>query len=177
MCSIDAVDPVAATRAQYRELCPSDEKFKEDFANTSFPANLIERARYCLEQIELAGHSGHAELAVLGGGDVHVEHIIPQKIKTHAAKDDCSDWVKYLGAASEAKHQRYISRIGNMTLFAGVLNIEASNNPFSSKKLAYKKSGIQLTRSLCKYPQFKFGQVEERSKSLATIAVGLWPRP
>lgn len=177
MCAVDAADPVSETRTYYRDLCPSDEKFKEDFANTSFPANLIERARYCLEQIELAGHGAHAELAVLGGDDVHVEHIIPQKIKTHAAKDEFGDWVTYLGAASEAKHQRYISRIGNMTLFAGALNIGASNNPFSRKKHAYKDSAIKLTQSLCDYPQFKFPQVEKRSESLATVAVGLWPRP
>ena len=177
MCSIDASDPISSTKAHYRELCPSDEKFKEDFANTSFPANLIERARYCLEQIELAEHSAYAELAVLGGEDVHVEHIIPQKIKTHAAKDEFGDWVNYLGPASEAKHQRYISRIGNMTLFAGFLNIGATNNPFSRKKHAYKESGIKLTQSLCDYSQFKFPQVEKRSEALAAIAVALWPRP
>ena len=177
MCAIDAVDPVAETRAYYRDLCPSDEKFKEDFANTSFPGNLIERARYCLEQIELAAHGAHAELSILGGEDVHVEHIIPQKIKTNAAQDEFGDWVTYLGAASEAKHMRYISRIGNLTLFAGALNIGASNNPFARKKHAYKESGIKLTRSLCDFSQFKFVQVEKRSESLAKIAVGLWPRP
>lgn len=177
MCAIDPADPVSEIRAYYRELCPSDEKFMEDFANTSFPANLIERARYCLEQIELAGHGSYAELAVLGGEHVHVEHIIPQKIKTNAAKDEFGDWVTYLGAASEAKHQRYISRIGNMTLFAGALNIGASNNPFSRKKHAYQESGIKLTQSLCDYSQFKFSQVEKRSELLAKIAVGVWPRP
>ena len=177
MCSIDVDDPISEAKAYYRELCPSDEKFKENFANTSFPANLIERARYCLEQIELAEHGAHAELAVLGGEDVHVEHIIPQKIKTQAAKDEYGDWVTYLGAASEAKHQRYIARIGNMTLFASVLNISAANNPFSRKKHVYNQSGFKLTKALCDYSQFKFPQVEKRSESLATIAVGLWPRP
>jgi hypothetical protein len=177
MCSISPVDPVHKTKASYRDLCPSDEKFKEDFASTSFPANLIERARYCLMQIELAEHGAYAEFAVLGGEDVHVEHIIPQKIKSHAAKGEFGDWVKYLGAASEAKHSRYIARIGNMTLFAGALNIGASNNPFLRKKKAYKESGIKLTQALCKYSGFKFAQVEKRSKELASIAVGLWPIP
>ena len=64
-----------------------------------------------------------------------------------------------------------------MTLFAGALNIGASNNPFSRKKHAYKESGIKLTQSLGDYPQFKFPQVEKRSESLAAVAVGLWPRP
>lgn len=177
MCSIEADNPITNVKLQYRDLCPSDEKFKEDFATTSFPANLIERARYCLEQIELAEHGSYAELSILGGDDVHVEHIIPQKIKANAAKAEFGDWVAYLGAASEAKHQRFISRIGNMTLFAGFLNIGASNNPFSRKKSAYKLSSIKMTQALCEYPQFKFAQVDKRSAKLAEIAVDLWPTP
>ena len=60
-----------------------------------------------------------------------------------------------------------------MTLFAGALNIGASNNPFLRKKKAYKESGIKLTQALCNYPVFKFAQVEKRSKELASVAVGL----
>ena len=177
MCAVDVDNPVAETRAYYRELCPTDDKFQEEFASTSFPPNLIDRARYCLQEIELAEHGAHAELAVLGGDDVHVEHIIPQKIKTIAAKDEFGDWVTYLGQSSEAKHQRYISRIGNLTLLAKPLNIGLSNNPFSRKKSGYRDSGIKLTLTLCQYSQFKFLQVEKRSKTLAAAAVDLWPIP
>lgn len=177
MCAVDVDNPVAETRAYYRELCPTDDKFQEEFASTSFPPNLIDRARYCLQEIELAEHGAHAELAVLGGDDVHVEHIIPQKIKTIAAKDEFGDWVTYLGQSSEAKHQRYISRIGNLTLLAKPLNIGLSNNPFSRKKSGYRDSGIKLTLALCQYSQFKFLQVEKRSKTLAAAAVDLWPIP
>lgn len=177
ICSVNPLEPIAKTRASYRELCPSDEKFKEEFATTSFPANLIERARYCLGQIELSRHGNHSELAILGGEDVHVEHIIPQKIKTIAAKDEYGDWVNYLGPSSEVKHQKYISRIGNLTLFAGALNIGASNNPFSRKKDAYRDSGLKLTQALASMPQFKFAQVDKRSLELAEVAVELWPKP
>ena len=69
---------------------------------------------------------------------MHVEHIIPQKIRTRKAKEEFGDWGSYLGSSSEALHPRYVSRIGNLTLFAGALNIGASNNPFARKKKAYK---------------------------------------
>lgn len=176
MCAIDPTAPLPATSTYYGGLCPSDEKFKEDFATTSFPANLIDRARYCLEQIELAMHGDHAEFEILGGDDVHVEHIIPQKIKTHLARDQFGDWVEYLGPNAEVRHQRHVSRIGNLTLFAGALNIGASNNPFARKKHAYRQSGLKLTKELCTMSHFKFAQVDKRSEALAEVAVKLWPK-
>jgi len=177
LCGVKPADPIQATREAYRGLCPTDEKFQEEFAIASFTANLIDRARYCLEQIEMAKHGAHDELQVLGAEDVHVEHIIPQKIKTKKAKDEFGDWVSYLGDKAEAQHPKYVSRIGNLTIFSGTLNIGASNNPFLKKKQAYKESGIKLTRELLTMSQFKFTNVQKRSKDLAKVAVDLWPQP
>lgn len=177
LCGIDPADPVPATKDAYRELCPQDEKFREEFASTSFPPNLIDRARYCLEQIEAAKHGEHEELIVLGSDSVHVEHIIPQKIKTKKAKEEFGDWVTYLGVKAETLHPKYLARIGNLTIFSGTLNIGASNNPFGMKRQAYKESAIKLTQELAKLSHFKFKNVDERSRTLAATAVELWPRP
>lgn len=174
---VDPIVPVEATREAYRALCPSDDKFREEFASTSFPSNLIERARYCLELTEAARHGAHDELQVLGAADVHVEHIIPQKIKTKKAKEEFGDWVTYLGDKAESQHPKYVARIGNLTLFAGALNISASNNPFGMKKQAYKDSGILLTKELASMQHFKFKNVDHRSALLAAKAVELWPIP
>lgn len=177
LCSVSPADPVPATREAYRELCPDDDKFRDEFATTNFTSNVIDRARYCLEQFEMSKHGEHPELQVLGAEDVHVEHIIPQKIKTKKAKEEFGDWIEYLGDKAELHHQRYLSRIGNLTIFAGALNIGASNNPFHKKRQAYKESSIKLTQELFKKSQFKFKDVEQRSKELAEIAVKLWPIP
>ena len=177
LCGINPAAPVKATRDAYRELCPVDDKFRDEFVSASFTATVIDRARYCLEQIEMSKHGAYDELQVLGAEDVHVEHIIPQKIKTKKAKDEFGDWVTYLGEKAESQHQKYVSRIGNLTIFAGTLNIGASNNPFQKKKQAYKESSIKLTQDLLKLSQFKFSNVEKRSRDLAEIAVGLWPMP
>ena len=177
LCRVSPTAPVQATRVAYRSLCPTDEKFREEFASTSFTANVIDRARYCLEQIELHKHGAHDELQVLGPDDVHVEHIIPQKIKTKKAMHEFGDWVSYLGDKAETLHPKYVSRIGNLTIFSGSLNIGASNNPFLKKKQAYKKSGIKLTRELLSMSQFKFKNVEKRSLDLAEVAVKIWPQP
>jgi len=177
LCGVSPAAPIQATREAYRELCPPDDKFHGEFATTNFTSNLIDRARYCLEQIEMSKHGAYDELQVLGAEDVHVEHIIPQKIKTKRAMDEYGDWVTYLGEKAEAHHEKYVSRIGNLTIFSGTLNIGASNNPFMKKKQSYKDSGIKLTQELLKMSQFKFKNVEQRSKDLADIAIGLWPMP
>ena len=177
MCAIDPASPVKLTKEAYSDLCPSDDKFREEFASTSFPANLVDRARYCLERIEMAKHGSYDELQVLGADDVHVEHIIPQKIKTKKAVEEFGDWITYLGDKAETLHPKYVSRIGNLTIFSGTLNIGASNNPFLKKKQAYRDSGIKLTQELLAMPQFKFKNVEKRSMELAVVAVGLWPKP
>ena len=142
----------------------------------SFPSRLIDRARYCLEQFELASQGAHPELLPGGSDIVHLEHIIPQKIKTKLAKKQFGDWVSYLGKDAVNLHPRYVSRIGNLTLFAGELNISASNNPYRRKKKAHAQSAFTLTKTLpVKYSGFRFKQVEQRSKDLADLALSIWP--
>jgi len=175
LCGVNPQNPLPTTREQYRELCPSDDHFREDFASTSFSANLIDRARYCLERIEATKHGDHDELLVQGPDDVHVEHIMPQKIKTKKAKKEFGDWVTYLGKNAEELHPKFVDRIGNLTLFAGALNIAASNNPFGRKKRAYKKSAIVITHDLARKGNFRFKDIDRRSKKLADEAVQLWP--
>lgn len=177
LCGVDPKDPIPKTKEEYRDLCPTDDKFREEFSTASFPARLIDRARYCLEKIEVSKHGDHDELKVLGSSDVHVEHIIPQKITTKKSKDEFGDWITYLGTNAQAHHPKYVSRIGNLTLFAGALNIVASNNPFGRKKQSYKKSSILLTKELAGLQNFKFYNVEKRSQDLAALAVKLWPMP
>ena len=176
LCAADPKDPMPEVSARYKEYCPNDERFRQEFAVTLFPSRLIDRARYCLEQFELARQGTHPELLPGGPDIVHIEHIIPQKIKTKRAKKEFGDWVSYLGKDGVNLHPRYVSRIGNLTLFAGELNISASNNPYRRKKKAYAQSAFTLTKTLpVKYSAFRFKQVEQRSKDLADLALRIWP--
>jgi hypothetical protein len=177
LCTVDPKNPLDKTKQEYRDLCPNDDKFREEFSTAHFSANLIDRARYCLERMELAKHGKHEELEIQSADEVHVEHIMPQKIRTKKSKDEFGDWITYLGKNAETMHGKYIDRIGNLTLFAGALNIGASNNPFARKKQAYKASAILLTRELVSKTNFKFTDIATRSKKLADEAVILWPMP
>ena len=177
LCGVDSTkNPVQVVEKEFRKYCPTDERFREAFRKTQYLANLIDRARYCLEQFEYQRQGEYSELFVGGTDSVHVEHIVPQRIKTTAAKAEFGDWPQYLGAKSAALHADFVSRIGNLTLFAGSLNIGASNNPYERKKTAYAQSALKLTNSLpLEYPEFRFEQVEARSAALADLAVKLWP--
>lgn len=178
LCGVDCANPLPEVIATFRALTPTDEKFRYSFSSFEFTANLIERARYCLEQLENQAQGKHVELIVGGPDLVHVEHIIPQKIKTKRAKDEFGDWPAYLGKGSEMKHARFVSQIGNLTLIAGPLNMGASNGPYDKKKSAYANSAISLTKRLpVDYSEFRFEQVEARGADLADRAVVLWPIP
>jgi len=178
LCGVAPSKPLPEVVEEFRRLSPTDEKFQHEFAAFEFTSNLIDRARYCLEQLELARHGQHLEMLVCGADLVQVEHIIPIKIKTKKAKDEFGDWPSYLGAGAEAKHPHFVSRIGNLTVFAGALNICASNNPYERKKSAYLSSAIKLTNTLpSEFPEFRFEQVDKRSADFAQLALKLWPIP
>lgn len=175
LCGINAGKPLLLVKQEYRNLCPSDAKFQNAFQDSQFKS--IPRARYCLERVEIAKHGEYEELKVLGPDLVHVEHIMPKKIKTKRAKKTYGDWIKYLGKDAMSLHQKYIGRIGNLTLFSGPVNIEVSNDPFKRKKPAYEGSSIKMTQELARMPQFKFNDIKTRSAKFAKVAVKLWPRP
>jgi uncharacterized protein with ParB-like and HNH nuclease domain len=153
---------------------PTDGEFEEKLALYSFKGN-IDRAKYMLECFEYNAIEDKGEYQIKGGEDVHLEHIIPQVINTLRAKREFGDWVSYLGEKALDKHGIYVDRIGNYTLIASKLNIAASNNPFLAKKNEYKKSNLSLSKFLASnYRDFKFKQVDERSKRFAKLAVEIW---
>jgi hypothetical protein len=178
--SLTRADPgkiLAAVKKTYREFSPADDLFAIRFAATRFNGALKDRARYCLEQFELVD-SPHGETTVCGSDEVHIEHIIPQRINTARAIRTQGNWPEYLGNGATEHHRKHLWQIGNLTLIAGELNIGASNNPYARKKQAYKSSALGITASLPgDYPEFRYKQVEARSAKLARLAVELWPIP
>ncbi|MFE1245111.1 DUF262 domain-containing protein [Fictibacillus sp. NPDC058756] len=165
----DMVTNVANKLIKY---LPNDNEFKEKFAKYSFKNN-ENRAKYVLETLEYYFIRDQGEYTLSSGANLHLEHIIPQKIFTKRSKEEFGDWETYLGEDTNI-HKEFVNRIGNFTLLARSLNIIASNNPFKSKVIEYKKSNITLTKELANYEIFRIQQVIERSNTFAEKAVLLW---
>ncbi|MBL7847284.1 MAG: DUF262 domain-containing protein [Cyclobacteriaceae bacterium] len=157
-----------------QEYTPGDERFRESFPLSDFDGRLVNRARYILEEVELNKRGNTGEIRINSSVEVHLEHIIPQVINTKKSVTEFGDWITYLGANALKDHPKHVSKIGNMTLLAGALNISASNNPFGKKKNAYKKSSILITNELAKGNDFKFSHATKRGKELADLAIGIW---
>lgn len=157
-----------------RDHTPDDEEFESSFASFPFVPAVIDRARYALEMFEYQAIRHKNEYYLADPKELHLEHIIPKAADKPGTKKDLGDWPSYLGEGWKSKHTKMLHRIGNMTLLADELNVVASNNPFLAKRREYAESNIQLTKDLVEFPQFKFKQVEDRSKAFAIQAVAMW---
>lgn len=167
-------DLIQSVKNELISEMPDDNEFANRLSNYSFKGK-EERAKYMLEIMEYSLLKHQGEYQLNKGKELHLEHIIPQKIRTNRSKHQYGDWESYLGGHSKELHKRYAYSIGNLTLLGGTLNITASNNPFLSKKTEYKKSELKLNEQLVKgYTQFGFKQVEKRTKEMINLALGIW---
>ena len=171
---LDADGIIDEVKKYFDEDTPTDEDFRISFPKHAFKGRLTERAKYVLEQIEYVEQGDTGELIISGSSEVHLEHIIPQTISTKKSKDEFGDWEEYLGPNSIARHKKYVDLIGNMTLLAGSLNMQAYNNPFAKKKNSYKKSSLAITKKLANQSDFKFHHVEKRGQELVEKAIKIW---
>lgn len=172
---ITGANYVQQVKDQLEEDYPEDIDFEDSFAKHDFSGVLIPRAKYVLSEIEYYLRGSTGEFTLNSGNEVHLEHIIPEKIKPNNWKKKFGDWESYLGEHAGVKHKKFVSKIGNMTLLAGELNISASNNPFSAKKKCYKQSDISLTKQLVTdYTDFRFYHVEKRGAKLTEAAMNIW---
>jgi uncharacterized protein with ParB-like and HNH nuclease domain len=104
------------------------------------------RGRYVVAKLtqyvdeQAYGSAGaYAKLDTYLNKDVHLEHILPQKLTPAVLKE-------FKGSESEARAR--IDRLGNLVLVEKPLNTSVGNRPFSAKRVEYPKSGFLLTRAV-----------------------------
>lgn len=99
---------------------------------------------------------------------VQVEHILPQTPRATVLTES---------NLSMEEAASLISRLGNLTLWSGNRNREASNKPFSRKRDRYATSEIAMTSQLDTYEQWSSEQIAHRSKLFANLALDIYPHP
>ena len=98
-----------------------------------------------------------------------VEHVMPQTLS--------EDWREHLGEKADEVHEKYLHRLGNLTLCGPRWGSAISNHLFKKKKEFYRKSSVMMTRQLAELPTWDADTIKRRADELAEKALRLWPRP
>lgn len=139
-----------------RAFAPSDERFKQQFAEVSITRQAT--ARYILRELEMALRKT-GELEVARPSRVHVEHIYPQ------TPQDGQRW---------PEHSAYVHRLGNLTLLARRINVAIRNGTFTEKLTPYQGSDLLLTKELLSETEWSPATIRGRQARLAQMAPEIW---
>jgi hypothetical protein len=146
-----------------RDVYPDDTQFKAAFSEKEFRTTNSRNkkvVRYILFEIERqrSGQDFDFESATYS-----LEHILPE--------NPSEAW----NHIDEAKQDRLIYRIGNMTPLETSLNRNAGNADYASKRGTFASSGFRITQAVAEhYDVWDETKIEARQKQLATVAAGVW---
>ncbi len=144
--------------AEIRKEMVDDTTFKELFAIWEGTTSSKETIRYILKKIHNAT-TKNKEIST-NNNEVHIEHIHPVKAQS---------W-----NFTEEEHEKYLWRLGNLTLLSSKLNETIKNSVFDVKKNSYKESWIQPTIDLLAYDQWTPKEIEKRQSKMAELALKIW---
>ncbi|MPW34906.1 DUF262 domain-containing protein [Vibrio sp. B1Z05] len=101
-------------------------------------------------------------------GRITIEHILPQKLANEY-------WNTRF---SNEEHAVWLHKLGNLTLISGTKNSEAQNSDFDRKKDIYEKlnnkSSFDLTKDICKVPEWNISALKDRHETLKKSLINLW---
>lgn len=102
------------------------------------------------------------------GGSLTIEHVLPQALKD-------SYWIDRFSPES---HQRWLHKLGNITLLCGRKNTKAQYYSFDKKKCIYlernKKVSFDLTKDICENDHWTEEEIKKRQDRLMAVAKRLW---
>ncbi len=146
-----------------RELDPDDRQFRAAFTEKELRTTSSRNkkvVRYILFEIEKQ-RSGQA--LDFESAKYSIEHILPEK--------PSEEWAH----VEDAKLDRLVYRLGNMTILETTRNRELGNAGYSQKRAAYEQSDIAITNKIAlHYDSWDEQKIEVRQGKLADIAAGIW---
>lgn len=158
--SINSVDKICATISD--DIVSNDE-FSALFnmwtgSESSSNKKII---RYILRTI-YASNPDNQEICT-NNNLVHIEHIMPI---------DNSKWTEI----SQEDHDKYLWKLGNLTLLGEKNNIPASNDNFETKKKFYNASKIEENIKIAKNNNWTIKEIEYRQNELCKLALRIWEK-
>lgn len=146
-----------------RSIYVSDERFRNAFAEKQLKTTHARNqrlVRYILFQIErhVAGHEYDAN-----SERYSIEHVLPQNPE--------DGWSQF----SEDVIERFVYRLGNMTLLATAVNRNLGNKPFGEKKAVYSTSEFKITKVIAEETdEWTVERIANRQRWMANQATSIW---
>lgn len=142
-------------------LIPDDETFKNAFSTATLSKEKL--SRFYLREIEHYKTKDNLEKEVpIDVDKINLEHILPQNSENN-----------YPNFSTE-EHTKYLKRIGNLTLMNTKSNNKQKSASFEDKKVIFKESTIEITKSVADYSEWSVENIEKRQNELAETAVKVW---
>lgn len=142
---------------------PDNSQFKTAFADKEFRTTNSRNkkvVRYILFEIE---RQQSGQVFDFESATYNLEHILPEN------PSEVWDYIE------DAKQERLIYRIGNMTPLETSRNRDLGNSDYLSKCNAYAQSCFHITKSIPEhYEDWTEAKIESRQKQLAAVASGIW---
>ncbi|NMM06956.1 DUF262 domain-containing HNH endonuclease family protein [Polaromonas sp.] len=142
---------------------PTDSAFQLAFIITTVSKQSL--ARYYLRKLEEFGAMpADGELVPnKDTGRVNLEHILPLSLG--------EEWSKNWSADDARAYQR---RLGNLAIMSAKINSSLGNEPFETKKSAYKKSSFHFTNTLSASKRWDKAAIDSRQIEMAKLAIKVW---
>ena len=151
---------------------PKDEEFYENFYNKEVYLMRGRFKNYLFNKIENYNTVETKDIYNhLDDGTYSIEHIMPQKLN--------DDWFEELGDSAEEIHEKWIHKLGNLTITG--YNSDMGNSSFEKKidgKHGFKKSGIRMNQDLALLDSWGEEEIEKRQRDLLDLSLyEIWKYP
>jgi len=147
-------------------LHPEDSQFHSAFARKIIRGN--SQARYILAKINDYLTANPSLRTQVDPFATDLEHILP---KRHNKSWETSRR-DFPGGAD-----KYVYRLGNMTLIAAKLNRDLGNANFAAKKRVYTQDCLEITRKVLDADKWTHEEIKNRQNWLASLACKIWRYP
>lgn len=141
----------------------SDEETLVSIKNREIKSSENKVIRYILRDIY--DYENNREITINSNAQsVNLEHILPQN-----PKDD-STWKTIF----DTDIQKYIYKLGNLTLILGKKNSDLGNKEFNEKRILLNESKIRQNIEISKNSSWTRLEIDDRTEKLANMILQLW---
>jgi hypothetical protein len=163
---IGKVDPKALFQKYLSSLYPEDSQFHSAFSRKVIRSNA--QARYILAKINDHLSPNPSLRTQVDPFATDLEHILPKRHN--------SDWE---GSRRDFPGgiDKFVYRLGNMTLISAKLNRELGNADFETKKKVFARDCLDITQKVLSSERWTGEEIKNRQNWLASLACKIWRCP